>query len=199
MKLMIKNMVCPRCILVVKQILSGIGVEPKSVLLGEVELHESVDEKTLQLLNKSLLDVGFEILDDPDKQLVDAVKNAIIMKVQQGNIEPHFSLSYYLKSNTLKDYSTLTKVFSAVEGCTIEKFFILQKLEKVKELLLYRQMPVKLIANKLGYSSTQHLSMQFKKVHKLSPKEFVKLGAAGRQSIDNVHVNSLMYKISIKV
>lgn len=179
-------MVCPRCILVVNQIHSDIGLNPKSVLLGEIELFEMADDETLQLLNESFLAVGFEILKDPDKQLAEAIKNAIIMKVQQGCIEPHFSLSTYLKSKTFKDYSTLSKVFSALEGFTIEKFFILQKLEKVKELLLYKQMPVKLIAQKLGYSSSQHLSMQFKKVNKISPKEFSNLGAAARKPIDNV-------------
>lgn len=186
MKIVVKNMVCPRCTMLVEQLLTDCGLKAKNVLLGEVELFEKPTDEELQLLSCSLLKVGFELLTEPNKQIVENVKNLIIKKVQEVDLEPHFSLSSYLKSNTLKDYSTLTKLFSEVEGCTIEKYFILQKIEKTKELLLYQQMSISEIATRLGYSSSQHLSMQFKKVTKCSPREYLKQGAAKRKSIDNV-------------
>ncbi len=181
-------MVCPRCIMVVNQLLEEVGLQAKAVLLGEVELYEIPDEEQLQQFSAALLKAGFELLFEPHQQLVDKIKNLIIQKVQHGSIEPHFSLSAYLKRTTLKDYSALTKLFSEIEGCTIEKFFILQKIEKAKELLLYQQVTIKEIATTLGYSSCQHLSMQFKKVTGYSPRDFKNVGAPHRNSIDNVGV-----------
>ena len=172
--------------MVVKNILAENGLQALSVLLGEVDLKDDPSDEQIKEFQASLLKYGFELLNDPDKQLVEQVKNLIIKKVQQEKIEQHFSLSSYIKTETLKDYSTVTKTFSEVEGCTIEKFFILQKLEKVKELLLYGEMPVNLIAERLGYSSSQHLSMQFKKLTSISPKEFKRLGAVGRKPLDAV-------------
>ena len=186
MKLIIKNMVCPRCILVVENLLTEHHLEAISVLLGEVVLKKDATEEQIKELQVTLMKYGFELLSDPNKQLVEQVKTLIINKVQQAKIEQHFSLSSYIKTETLKDYSTITKTFSEVEGCTIEKFFILQKLEKAKELLLYGELPVNLIADRLGYSSSQHLSMQFKKLTNISPKEFKKLGAIGRKPLDAV-------------
>jgi AraC family transcriptional regulator len=181
-------MVCSRCIMVVKQLLEEVGIKTRSVLLGEVELDEKPREEQLQQFNSALLQMGFELLTEPNQQLADKIKTLIIEKIQKGYIEPHFLLSTYLKGNTLKDYSTLTRVFSEMEECTIEKYFILQKVEKAKELLLYRQMTIKEIASNLGYSSCQHLSMQFKKVTGYSPKYFKKYGAKDRKPIDNVTV-----------
>lgn len=181
-------MVCPRCIMVVKQLLEETGIKAKSILLGEVELYEKPGEEQLRQFNVALLGMGFELLTEPHQQLVEKIKTLMIEKVQKGYIEPHFLLSTYLKSNTLKDYSTLTRVFSEIEGCTIEKYFILQKVEKAKELLLYRRMAIKEIAINLGYSSCQHLSMQFKKATGYTPKDFKKHGAKDRKPIDNIAI-----------
>ena len=186
MKLIIKNMVCPRCIMVVTNVLSEHQITASSVLLGEVELKDEPTELQIKGLQVSLIKYGFEVLNEPNKQFVEQVKNLIINKVQHGKIERHFCLSTYLKSQTFKDYSTITKTFSAVEGCTIEKFFILQKMEKAKELLFYGELPVNLIADRLGYSSSQHLSVQFKKFTSVSPKDFKKFGAIGRKPLDAV-------------
>ena len=186
MKLIIKNMVCPRCIIVVRQILSAQDIVPKEVQLGEIELYNTLTETQLEALDTELQQFGFEILQEESRQVVEKIKQLIIQKVQGSAIPQHFSMSSYLKSETLKDYSTLTKIFSCVEGCTIEKFFILQKVEKAKELLRYKQMSSKQISLVLGYSSCQHLSMQFKKVVKLSPTVFQKQKLNQRKPIDNV-------------
>lgn len=193
MNLYIKNMVCPRCIIVVKQILAGIGCEANDVLLGEVKLQEELSVEKFGLLTLKLNEVGFELIQEPNQRMVETIKQLIIEKVQTGFIEPHFTVSRYLKKYTLKDYSTLTKVFSAYESCTIEKYFILQKLEKAKELLLYGDMAINTVARNLGYCSSQYFSSQFRKVYNYSPREFLAAGAAARKPIDKLCLEYTKY------
>lgn len=186
MKLFIKNMVCPRCIMSVEQILKENGLQPKSVQLGEVELLKEANKKQLQKLSDELQKVGFELLDDQKTQLIEKIKTLLIEKVQQGNIEEHFSIQKFLSNKILKDYSSLSKLFSEVEGITIEQFFILQKIEKTKEWLTYNELSLSEIAINLGYSSTQHLSNQFKKLTGMTPTAFKSLGAGLRKTIDKI-------------
>ena len=184
-RLYIKNMVCNRCILVVRQELEKIGLQPQQVLLGEVELAEAPGREQLSQLNNRLQELGFELLDDKKQQQIEAVKNLIIGKVQQGDIEEHFSISQFLSPALHRDYASITRLFSEVEGITIEQFFILQKIEKVKEWLAYDEWTLSEISWKLGYSSVAHLSAQFKKITGLTPSEFKKMGGR-RKSIDSV-------------
>lgn len=186
MKLIIKNMVCPRCVTSVEQILRRNGLEAKHVRLGEVELSNDPDEAILQRFSDDLKDTGFELLDDQKMQLIEQIKNLLIQKVQSGNIEEHFSVSKYLTEHIFKDYSAISKLFSEVESVTIEQFFILQKIEKTKEWLIYNEQSLGQIAFDLGYSSTQHLSNQFKKLTGMTPSQFKRLGAIQRKPIDSV-------------
>ena len=186
MKLLIKNMVCPRCIIVVRQILADMDLEAKNIFLGEVKLQHELPTEKLHLLTAKLKEVGFELIYEQKQLTVETIKKFIIEKVQSGIIEPHFNLSNHLKRNTFKDYSTLSKIFSNYEGCTIEKYFILQKLEKAKEMILYGDMRISSIARSLGYSSPQHFSSQFRKMFKYTPKDFKTFGAAARKPIDNI-------------
>ncbi|MEO6638838.1 MAG: helix-turn-helix transcriptional regulator [Ginsengibacter sp.] len=186
MKLIIKNMVCPRCITSVEQILSGNKLQVKYVHLGEVELSKDPGERKLKKLADDLKLTGFELLDDQKMQLIEKIKNILIQKVQHGNVEDHFSVSKYLSKNIFKDYSSLSRLFSEVEGITVEQFFILQKIEKTKEWLIYAELTLGEIAVHLGYSSTQHLSSQFRKITGMSPSEFKKLGALHRKPIDGI-------------
>ncbi|MGN6801390.1 MAG: helix-turn-helix domain-containing protein [Ginsengibacter sp.] len=186
MKLFIKNMVCPRCIMSVEQILKENGLQPKSVQLGEVELLKEANKKQLQNLSADLEKVGFELLDDQKTQLIEKIKTLLIEKVQEGDIEEHFSIQKFLSKKILKDYSSLSKLFSEVEGITIEQFFILQKIEKTKEWLTYNELSLSEIAINLGYSSTQHLSNQFKKLTGMTPTTFKSLGGSLRKTIDKI-------------
>jgi AraC family transcriptional regulator len=179
-------MVCPRCIMTVEQLLKNHGFEPVHVRLGEADVKSKIAGNELEALRQSLEKVGFELLDDQKKQQIEKMKNLLIQKVQEGNLEEHFSLSAFLTQHIFKDYSYLSKLFSEVEGVTIEQFFILQKIEKVKEWLAYNEMTLNDIAWRLGYSSVQHLSAQFKKVTGLTPSHFKKIGWAQRKSIDGV-------------
>lgn len=182
MKLLIKNMVCPRCIIVVKNILESEGVTVKSISLGDAEIEEELtDERRLSVARK-LQDMGFELLDDPRSQLVEQIRIAVLKWVRMNEERP--KLSDYLADNLEKDYSTLSKLFSEVRGITIEKFAIIHRIEYAKELLCYSQLSTSEIAYKLGYSSPAHLSSQFKQVTGMTPKDFRSQGQHDRISLD---------------
>jgi len=186
MHLIIKNMVCPRCISSVEELLKKNKLQAKYVRLGEVELIEEPGKDKLQQFAEDLKETGFELLDDQKTQLIERVKNLLIQKVQSGRVEDHFSVSKYINENIFKDYSSVSKLFSEVEGVTIEQFFILQKIEKTKEWLMYNEYSLSQIAFNLGYSSTQHLSNQFKKLTGMSPSQFRQLGSPHRKPIDSI-------------
>lgn len=179
-------MVCPRCIMSVEQILKENKLDTKYVRLGEVELSKTPDKNQLVKFSADLEKVGFELLDDAKTQLIERIKNLLIQKVQDGEIEEHFSINKFLTDNIFKDYSSISKLFSEVEGITIEQFFILQKIEKTKEWLIYNELFLSQIAFNLGYSSTQHLSSQFKKITGMTPTQFKSLGSLHRKPIDGV-------------
>ena len=179
-------MVCPRCIMSVENILKENKLEPNYVRLGEIELVKTLNKKQLKKFSDDLQKVGFELLDDQKKQVIEKIKNLLVQKVQQGNIEEHFSINKYLSQKVFKDYSSISKLFSEVEGITIEQFFILQKIEKSKEWLIYDELSLGQIAFNLGYSSSQHLSSQFKKLTGMTPTQFKSLGAIHRKGIDHV-------------
>ncbi|MCU7547593.1 helix-turn-helix domain-containing protein [Chitinophagaceae bacterium LB-8] len=186
MKLFIKNMVCSRCIMTVEQILKEHGIKTEKVNLGEAELAEPLSDTERDQINQSLQKVGFELLDDLKKQQIEKIKSLIIQKVQSGEIEEHFILSNFLAASMFKDYSYLSKLFSEQQGITIEQFFIQQKIEKVKEWLIYDEFALNEISWKLGYSSVQHLSAQFKRVTGMTPSTFKKTGNVHRKTLDNI-------------
>lgn len=174
--LYIKNMVCNRCILVVQQELEKLNLSPGKVILGEAVLEKTPTVRQMEALTRRLEVLGFELLDNHKHLQIEKIKNLLIEKVQSGDVEEHFSLSEYLGKALDKDYSYLSRLFSATEGTTIEQYFILQKLEKVKEWLVYDELTLSETAWKLGYSSVAHLSSQFKKITGLTPKQFKKIG-----------------------
>lgn len=186
MKLFIRNMVCNRCILAVRQEFEKYGLKVNDVKLGEVELEKTPSPVQLQKINASLKNLGFEILDDKRKKLIERIKALLIEKIREENLEEHFVLSGFLTKALHMEYSRISRLFSEVEGITIEQFFILQKVEKVKELIAYDELSLSEIAWKLGYSSVAHLSAQFKKVTGLTPSHFKKLGVSHRRSLDDI-------------
>ena len=179
-------MVCQRCNLSVEQILKENNIKAKNVRLGEVELVEPLSANKLKALSIALENVGFELLDDQKTKQIEKIKNLLIQKVQHGEVEEHFSVTKFLSAEIYKDYSNLSKLFSEVEGITIEQFFILQKIEKSKEWLVYNEQSISQIALQLGYSSTQHLSNQFKRITGMTPTDFKKNGTLHRKPLDKV-------------
>ena len=179
-------MVCTRCIMAVKEEFEKSGIKPLSVIMGEVELEKEPSEKKLADIDTKLKSLGFEILDSQKQKLIEKMKTLLIEKVQSGEIEEHFILSDFISRKLHREYSQLSRLFSEVEGMTVEQFFILQKIEKVKEWIVYDEQTLSEIAWKLGYSSVAHLSAQFKKVTGLTPSIFKKPGSPHRKSIDAV-------------
>jgi AraC family transcriptional regulator len=179
-------MVCNRCILAVRQELESQGIQASSITLGEVETTAELAKEKIGRLATSLAALGFELLDNAKQQLIDKIKCIIINEVHYTDTETHANYSEILSKALHKDYSHLSGLFSEVEGITIEKYIINQKVEKVKELIIYNQMNLTEIAFKLGYSSVAHLSNQFKKATGLTPSHFKNVGQNKRKPLDSV-------------
>ena len=184
--LYIKNMVCHRCVLSVRETLRKNHIVPLSVTLGEIALPNELTTTQKHTLRLDLEFLGFEILDDQNSQLIEKVKISLIEQVQSGELPEDFSLVKFISAAFHRDYSAISKLFSEVEGITLEQFFILQKTEKVKEWLVYNELTLSEIAFRLGYSSVAYLSGQFKKVTGMTPTAF-KSGRSGhRKALDQV-------------
>lgn len=185
MKIYIKNMVCDRCILVVKSILTKLNIPYKTIGLGSIELSEQLSPIVLQSLAERLESVGFELIDNRRSILIDQIKT-IIIEVVYNRISIKVNLSNYISDQLNLDYNYISNLFSEVEQTTIEKFYINQKIERIKELLEYDEMSLSEIAFELNYSSTAHLSSQFKKKVGKSPSEFKKAVGKKRSPIDKL-------------
>ncbi|MBV6441737.1 MAG: AraC family transcriptional regulator [Haliscomenobacteraceae bacterium CHB4] len=187
MTLYIKNMVCRRCILTVAQVLEKNGITPVNVALGEVTLARELPPEQEKQLRADLDAYGFELLDDQRRRLIEKVKTLLIEQIQSGELPESFSLVEFVSKALHRDYSAVSKLFSEVEGITMEQYFILQKIEKVKELLVYNELSLSEISFRLGYSSVAYLSSQFKKVTGMTPSEFKSNHSGHRHPLDGVH------------
>src|SRR4051812_15696344 len=186
MKLYIKNMVCARCKMVVESEFEKLGLQTVSVELGEVELKNTITENQKEALLKNLKVFGFDLIDDKKSKTVEKIKNLIVDLVHHKNNELKINLSDYLAENLNQDYNSLSNLFSEIENTTIEKYFISQKIEKVKELLVYNELSLSEIADILNYSNVAHLSNQFKKITGFTPTHFKQLKDKKRIEIENL-------------
>ena len=182
----IKNMVCDRCIMVVQNELEKLGLDAKNIKLGEVILSKEITSLEKENLSKTLEPLGFEVIDDKKGRIIVKIKNIIIDLVHHQDSDVKTNLSDVLSDKLHHDYNYLSNLFSEVEGTTIEKYFIAQKVEKVKELLVYDELSLSEIANRLNYSSVAYLSNQFKKVTGLTPSHFIQIKEAKRKPLDKV-------------
>jgi AraC-like DNA-binding protein len=186
MKLYIKNMVCNRCIMVVENELKKMGFHPQNTKLGEVELEKDISVNDKEKISNHLQTLGFELIDDRKSRIIEQIKNTIIDIVHHQNNDNKNNLSEVLSRKLNHDYNYLSNLFSEVEGTTIEKYFIAQKIEKVKELLVYNELSLSEIAYQLNYSSVAYLSNQFKKVTGLTPSHFKQIKNDKRKPLDKV-------------
>lgn len=187
MKFYIRNMVCNRCKMVVNNELQNLGLHPISVQLGEVVIKEkSIEFDQLQLFKKTLTDLGFELMGNGKSLLIEKIKNEIIKLIYEEENQSVVKLSNYLEVKIGKDYTYLSNLFSVNEGMTIEQYSILQKTERVKELLVYNELTISEIAFYMNYSSVSHLSKQFKKTTGLTPTHFKKSHENSRTPIDEL-------------
>lgn len=184
MTLHIRNMVCPRCIRAVRGVLEQAGLEVRSVRLGEAEIVGDLSAERKSRLSDALRELGFELLEDRRAQLIEGIKNCIVELVRSPQVLPDANLSGYLSAKLGLDYRYLSTLFSQTEGRTVEKYFIAQKIERAKELLVYDELTLGEIAFRLGYSSVAHLSGQFKRTTGLTPSLFKR--DKRRRSLDEV-------------
>lgn len=185
-KIFVKNMVCNRCIMVVESELKKLGINYTSVSLGEIQLVTPLDKQTKETFREAIEPLGFALIDDKKGQLIELVKNIIIDLIYTDNNDLKINLSDYISSKIHYDYNYISNLFSEIEGTTIEKYFIAQKTERVKELLVYDELTLSEIADMLNYSSVAHLSTQFKKVTGLTPSHFKQIGENKRKPLDQL-------------
>ena len=186
--LIIRNMVCNRCIKVVSDELRQLGLDVRSISLGEAVVTGSLDAVMLKSVTKSLERNGFELIEDKRARTIEQIKLVVLKLVRSEALENTFSGKYsdYIARELGQDYQGLSTIFSSMESVTIEQYIILQKIERVKELLKYGELTLSEISYKLGYSSVQHLSSQFKKVTGLTPSQFKRLTKNTRTPLDKI-------------
>ncbi len=175
MYLYIKYMVSLRCKMVVKQELQKLGLHCVNVDLGTIEIKQDITNLQKKQLRKNLKTSGLELLDDKRNILIAKIKALIIEMIHYSDELPKVNYSDYISEKLGLDYTYLANTFSEVKGITIQQFIIINKIERVKELLLYEELNLTEISYKLHYSSVAHLSNQFKKITGLTPSYFKKL------------------------
>jgi AraC-like DNA-binding protein len=185
-KLLIKNMVCQRCVLTVENILNDLKIPYHQVALGEVDLAEKLSDNELKKIGGELKRVGFELIERRVNKIIEDIKKAAIEYLNLGMDNENLKLSTSIAKKIPYDYSYLSDLFSTIEGKTIEQFFILTRIEKVKELLVYDQLSLTEISYQTGFSSVHHLSAQFKKVTGLTPSHFKRIAADKRKYLDRL-------------
>lgn len=186
MKLYIKYMVSTRCKMMVKESLKKLGLHFIVVDLGVVEIMENLSTEQLKALKIDLVDAGLELMDDKRAMLIEKIKNVVIEMVHHSDELPKTNFSDFISKKLDHDYTYLANLFSEVQGTTIEQFIILHKTERIKELIIYGEMNITEIANRMNYSSVAHLSTQFKKVTGLTPSHFKQLKDKRRSPIEEI-------------
>lgn len=186
MKLYIKYMVSLRCKMMVKEELKKLGLNYVIVDLGMVEMLEDISEMQREELKNNLLKSGLELLDDKKSILIEKIKTVITEMIHYSDELPKENYSDYISEKLDYNYTYLANTFSEVKGITIQQFIILNKIERVKELLLYDELNLTEISYKLNYSSVAHLSNQFKKVTGLSPSFYKQLKQKRKGNLENL-------------
>ena len=186
MKIYIQNMVCIRCKMVVKSEIEKLGLHYISVDLGEAEIIENITPEQRHHLSMGLKKTGLELMDDKRSILVEKIKAVIIELVHYREEQIKINLSDYLSEKLNHNYTYLANLFSEVKGTTIEQFYLSHKIEKVKELIVYDEMNLTEIADKMHYSSVAHLSNQFKKMTGLTPSHFKNLKIKRRDTLGTI-------------
>ena len=179
-------MVSLRCKMIVKEELRKMGLHYVFVDLGMIEILEDINLEQKNQLKINLLTYGLELLDDKKNILIEKIKNVIVEMIHYSDEFPKENYSDYISEKLDYDYTYLANIFSEVKGITIQQFIIIHKIEKVKELLLYEEMNLTEISQKLHYSSIAHLSNQFKKITGLTPTFYKTLKEKRTMNLEDV-------------
>lgn len=186
-KLHIKNMVCPRCVMVVRQILEDLKIDYHQITLGEIELKNSINESARIKFSENLEKVGFSLIDDRKSRIIDQMKMLVIDRIHHPSEDSHFKWTELISESLHYDYKYLSTLFSSVEGITLEQYIIRQKIERIKELMIYDELTLTQIAYQLKYSSVAHLSGQFKQFTGMTPSQFKRAIDHNRQGLDAIN------------
>jgi YesN/AraC family two-component response regulator len=182
----IKNMVCPRCISAVSNILQELRIPYSSIKLGEVELTSSLSMETKNAFSNALQNSGFSLINDRKSQIIEQMKALVVDKIHHSSEELDIKWVDYISEKLHLDYKYLSSLFSSIESITFEQYIINQKIERVKELIVYDELNLSEIAAKLHYSSVGYLSNQFKKITGMTPTQFKKVIDKNRKSLDEI-------------
>lgn len=182
----IKNMVCPRCISAVSNILHELTIPYSSIKLGEVELKMPLSKETKIFFSKALQDSGFSLINNRKSQLIQQMKTLVVDKIHHSTDELNIKWGEYISEKLHLDYKYLSSLFSSVESITFEQYIINQKIERIKELIVYDELTLSEIAHILNYSSVAYLSNQFKKITGMSTTQFKKSVNKNRKSLDDI-------------
>ena len=190
--LLVRNMVCDRCIMVVRDELQRLGLDVRSITLGEVVVSGTMDSRLAGEVKRVLARNGFELIEDKRTKTIEQIKLAVLKLVREEwpKSDRPLKTSSFVSRELGQEYQSVSALFSTMEGITIEQYVILQRIELVKELLKYGELTLSEISYKVGYSSVQHLSNQFKKVTGLTPSQFKQLVKNTRNPLDRVSVSS---------
>lgn len=186
MKLYIKNMVCNRCKMVVRNELIKAGLHPVYVELGEVAIEEELNSLQRKQVGKIMQLSGFVLIDNKQSRMIEKIKNTIVQLVHHSDEGSKVNLSTRISRSLNHNYNYLSNLFSEIEGITIEQYFITQRCERVKELLMYDELSLSEIAIQMNYSSLAHLSRQFKKFTGFTPTHYKLLKEKKRKAIDEL-------------
>lgn len=184
--LYIKNMVCPRCITAISVILDELKISYGSIKLGEVYLERELDDPTIKLLDKELGNSGFSLINDRKSQLIEQMKSLVVDKIHHSKEALDIKWPEYISGKLYLDYKYLSSLFSALESITFEQYIINQKIERIKELIVYNEMSLSEIAFQINYSSVAYLSNQFKKITGMTPTQFKNSTTKNRRNLDDI-------------
>lgn len=186
MKLLIQNMVSRRCKMMVESELKKLGIVYKSIELGEVELAESITKSIKKTLKAELHKSGLELMHDKKAMMIEKIINIIVEMVHYSKEFPTVNFSTFLSQKMNQDYPKMAELFSKTKGVTIEHFIILHKVERIKELIIYDELNLTEIADKMNYASVSHLSRQFKQITGLTPTFFKSLSKRHRTNLEDL-------------
>ncbi|RFS21322.1 AraC family transcriptional regulator [Chitinophaga silvatica] len=186
--LYVKNMVCQRCILIVRNILTTLDISVSGVNLGRITFLYELDSTRKKQLADSLQKIGLKIIECRVNQLVEEVKQCVRDYLSLSTDSNQLKLSSFISGKLAYEFGYLSDLFSKLEGITVERYFMLHRLEKVKELLDYDQISLSEIAFEVGFSSVHHLSAQFKKLTGITPSQYKQLAVKERKFLDLVGI-----------
>ncbi|HAC16493.1 MAG TPA: AraC family transcriptional regulator [Bacteroidetes bacterium] len=187
MKIYVKNMACESCKIYVREALDEIGIEHFKVELGEIETRGDVSDEEKLKLNNKIQTAGMELLEKKQGVLIEKIRKVMIDYVANSEKLADVKFSAHLSQELNHNYTYLANVFSEVEATTIEQYLIALKIERIKELILFGEDNFSEIAHKLNYSSSAHLSAQFKKVTGLTLSHYKALKEKRRITINNIN------------